>query len=262
MAFQPNQFLSNIKAKGGLAKPSRFQVVLPIPTYINSFVGQSIFEKLTNLPTTITAELQDIFSTERKDSQSRTANPSLSRYLGLQCESSELPGKTLITADAKVYGPSYKVPYQTQYNETTLTFVCTNDFYERKLFDRWIESIMPTDTNNLRFAKDDTTRYMTNIQVLQYDDFVKQIYAVEMIDAYPIGISAQPLSWSEDGFHRVSVQFTYQRFRTIYDSRINIADQVAEKIGGPLGERLLKPISQIDQAITQKVGNIATRVLL
>lgn len=262
MAFQPNQFLSNIKAKGGLAKPSRFQVVLPIPTYINSFVGQSIFEKLTNLPATITAELQDIFSTERKDSQSRTANPSLSRYLGLQCESSELPGKTLVTADAKVYGPTYKVPYQTQYNEMTLTFVCTNDFYERKLFDRWIESIMPTDTNNLRFAKDDTTRYMTNIQVLQYDDFVKQIYAVEMIDAYPIGISAQPLSWSEDGFHRVSVQFTYQRFRTIYDSRINIADQVAEKIGGSLGERLLKPISQIDQAITQKVGNIATRVLL
>ena len=105
-------------------------------------------------------------------------------------------------------------------------------------------------------------RSTTNIQVLQYDDFVKQIYAVEMIDAFPIGISSQPLSWSEDGFHRVSVQFTYQKFRTIYDSRINIMDQVAEKIGGSLGERLLKPISQIDQAITQKVGNIATRTLL
>ena len=75
MAFQPNQFLSNIKAKGGLAKPSRFQVVLPIPTYINSFVGQSILEKLTNLPATLTAELQDIFATERKDAQSKTSNP-------------------------------------------------------------------------------------------------------------------------------------------------------------------------------------------
>lgn len=262
MAFQPNQFLSNIKAKGGLAKPSRFQVVLPIPTYINNFVGQSILEKLTNLPATLTAELQNIFNTDPRDTQSTTANPSLSRYLGLQCESAELPGKTLVTADAKVYGPTYKVPYQTQYNETTLTFVCTNDFYERKLFDRWMESIMPTDTNNLRFAKGDETRYMTNFQVIQYDDFVKQIYAVEMIDAFPIGVSSQPLSWSEDGFHRVSVQFTYQRFRTIYDSRINIADQVAEKIGGSLGERLLKPINQIDQAITQKVGNLATRFLL
>jgi hypothetical protein len=83
-----------------------------------------------------------------------------------------------------------------------------------------------------------------------------------MIDAFPIGISAQPLNWSEDGFHRVSVQFSYQKFKTIYDSRINIADQVAEKIGGTLGERLLKPINQLDQIITQKVGNIATRTLL
>jgi hypothetical protein len=262
MAFQPNQFLSNIKAKGGLAKPSRFQVVLPIPTYINNFVGQSILEKLTNLPATLAAEFQDILNTDIRDEQAKTANPSLSRYLGLQCESAELPGKTLVTADAKVYGPVYKVPYQTQYNETTLTFVCTNDFYERKLFDRWLESIMPTDTNNLRFAKGENSRYMTNFQVIQYDDFVKQIYAVEMIDAFPIGVSSQPLSWSEDGFHRVSVQFTYQRFRTIYDSKINIADQVAEKIGGALGNRLLKPINQIDQAITQKVGNLATRVLL
>ncbi len=262
MAFQPNQFLSNIKAKGGLAKPSRFQVVLPIPTYINSFVGQSILEKLINLPSTLTAELQEIFNTELRDEQSRSSNPALSRYLGLQCETAELPGKSLITADAKIYGPTYKVPYQTQYNEMNLTFVCTNDFYERKLFDRWIESIMPTDTNNLRFAKDNDTRYMSNIKVIQYDDFIKQIYAVELIDAFPIGVSAQAVNWSEDGFHRLSVQFTYQKFRTIYDSRINVADQVAEKIGGALGERLLKPINQIDQVITQKVGNLATRTLL
>lgn len=262
MAFQPNQFISNIQSKGGLAKPSRFQVVLPIPTYINNFVGQSLLEKLINLPANLTAELQDIFNQDLRDEQSRTANPSLSRYLGLQCESAELPGKTLVTADAKIYGPTYKVPYQTQYNETTLTFVCTNDFYERKLFDRWLESIMPTDTNNMRFAKDDKTRYMTNMQVIQYDDFVKQIYAVEMIDAFPIGISSQPVSWAEDGFHRVSVQFAYQKYRTIYDSRINIADQVAEKLGSSLSAKVASSINRVDQAITQKVGNLATRILL
>lgn len=262
MAFQPNQFLANIKSKGGLAKPSRFQVILPIPTYINNFVGQSILEKLTNLPANLTVELQDIFNTEVRDEQSRTANPSLSRYLGLQCETAELPGKSIITADAKVYGPTYKVPYQTQYTETTLTFVCTNDFYERKLFDRWLESIMPTDTNNLRYAKDEKTRYMTNFQVIQYDDFVKQIYAVEMIDAFPISVAAQPLSWAEDGFHRVSVQFAYSKYRTIYDSKINIGDQIAEKLGSSLGAKIASSIDRVDQAITQKVGNLATRTLL
>jgi hypothetical protein len=226
MAFLPTQFLSNIKAKEGLAKPSRFQVVLPIPPYINNFVGQSIFEKILNLPNTIAADVSDIFGTAPQDEQSRTSNPSLSRYLSLQCESTSLPGRTLVTADAKVYGPTFKVPYQSQFGENgeiTLTFICTNDFYERKLFDRWMEAIMPSDTNNLRFAKDEKTRYMTNIKIVQYDDFIKQIFAVELIDAYPIGIAAQPLSWSDENFHRVSVQFTYQKYRTLYEGPTDLA---------------------------------------
>jgi hypothetical protein len=53
MTFSPQLFLSNIKAKDGLARPARFEVVLPIPTYINEFISQSIFEKLLNLPNTI-----------------------------------------------------------------------------------------------------------------------------------------------------------------------------------------------------------------
>jgi len=39
MSFAPNLFLSNIKAKDGLARPNRFQVILPIPQYINNFIG-------------------------------------------------------------------------------------------------------------------------------------------------------------------------------------------------------------------------------
>ena len=48
MSFSPNLFLSNVRAKDGLAKPSRFEVILPIPAYINSFVGSSILEKILN----------------------------------------------------------------------------------------------------------------------------------------------------------------------------------------------------------------------
>jgi hypothetical protein len=105
----------------------------------------------------------------------------LSRYLALQCEAAELPGKTLLTADAKIYGPTFKVPYNSQYGDTTLTFLCTNDFSERKLFDRWIDAINPSDTNNLRFPKGQSSRYMTNIKIIQYDDFIKQIFAIELM---------------------------------------------------------------------------------
>ena len=41
MAFSPNLFLSNVKAKGGLAKPSRFQVIIPIPQIVGKRTAMS-----------------------------------------------------------------------------------------------------------------------------------------------------------------------------------------------------------------------------
>ena len=155
----------------------------------------------------------------------------------MQCEAAELPGRTLQTQEAKVYGPVFKIPYQTQYNEMTLTFLSTNDFWERKLFDRWIEAIHPSDTNNLRYSKGPDT-YMTQIKVIQYDDFIKQIYAVELIDAFPIGVASQQLNWSEDGFHRVSVQFAYQRYRPVYEGNYDLAAAAAALLGKKLNSFL------------------------
>ena len=227
MSFSPQLFLSNIKAKDGLARPSRYEVILPIPKYIDEFISSSALEKFFNIPNNIIAEL----TTGNGRDETKTSNPALSRYLALQCESAELPGKTLLTQDVKIYGPGFKVPYQTQYTETTLTFVCTNEFYERKLFERWMEAIMPTDTNNLRYSKDEQTRYMTNIQIIQYDDFIKKIFIIELLDAFPISIASQPLSWSEEGFHRVSVQFTYQKYRVVYSGSYDIAAAAAALFG-------------------------------
>jgi hypothetical protein len=244
MSFSPNLFLSHINSKGGPAKSSRFEVILPIPPYINRFVGNSVLERILNLPNSVFSDVSDVINNalgrggQETDEFSKTSNSTMSRYLALQCESAELPGKTLQTADVKIYGPTFKVPYQTQYADTTLTFLCTNDFFERKLFDKWMEAIMPSDTNNLRFPKSELTRYMTNIKIIQYDEFVKQIYAVELLDAFPIGVAPQALSWSEDGFHRLSIQFAYQKFRPIYDGNYNLG-AAAASLFGVAGSRLL-----------------------
>ena len=256
MSFSPNLFLSNIRGKDGLAKPCRFEVVLPIPPYINSTVGNSIIEKILNLPNSVFNDVSDAIGSAfgrngQKDEASRTSNSSLSRYLALQCESAELPGRTLATADVKIYGPIFKVPYQTQYGDTTLTFLCTNDFYERKLFDRWMDAIMPSDTNNLRYPKSNTSRYMTNIKIIQYDEFIKQIYAVELIDAFPIGVAPQALSWGEEGFHRLSIQFAYQRYKVIYDGNYNIA-AAATALFGTAASRLLPFGNDVSRIFTRR----------
>lgn len=251
MAFLPQAFLSNINTKDGLAKPSRFQVLLPIPRYINNYISQSLFEQILNLPNTLIADVTT-FLLDNKDKQSISANPGMSRYLSLQCESASLPGKQLMTSDVKIYGPSFKVPYQSQYQDQNLTFLCTNEFYERKLFDKWIEAIHPTDTNNLRYAKGLNSSYLTNIKIIQYDDFIRQIYAVELIDAYPIAISDQPLAWSEDGFHRLTIQIAFQKYKTIYNGDYNLTDFALTVFGAQAQRwidkttgKLLSPIGRI-----------------
>ena len=58
------------------------------------------------------------------------------------------------------------------YNDINLTFICTNQFHERKLLKVFF--IMPPDTNNMRFPKE-KSRYYTQIKVIQYDELIKRI---------------------------------------------------------------------------------------
>ena len=257
MAFSPETFLSNIKAKDGLARPAKFEVILPIPKYINNFIESSLLEKIFNLPNVIIADVtqavNDILGKKDTDAQSITSNAAMSRYLALQCESAELPGKTLMTMDGKVYGPVFKVPYYTQYEDMQMSFLCTNEFYERKLFERWIEAINPTDTYNVRFPKDEATRYLTNIKIVQYDDFIKKIFVVELIDAFPVGIAAQPLSWQDDNFHRLNVRFAYTKYKVIYEGSYDLVAAAAEYFGAK-GSRLF------DNTVNAGVSNILNKI--
>ena len=256
MSFSPQLFLTNMKAHDGPAKPSRFEVILPIPNYINTFVGNSILEQLINLPNNIVSSVTDIFSAPQ-DPATRTTNASLSRYLALQCETAELPGRTIDTHEVKIYGPGFRVPNDSKYaGDINLGFICTNDFYERKLFDRWLEAIHPSDTNNLRFPKGETTRYMCNITIIQYDDFIKKIYSVQLIDAFPIDIASQPLSWSEENFHRLSVRFAYQRYKVIYEGSYDLAAAASALFGVKAAPFFDRAGNSINNTIGKTLANI------
>ena len=79
---------------------------------------------------------------------------------------------------------------------------------------------------------------MTTLKIIQYDEFIKQIFAVELVDAFPTSIAAQPLSWSEEGFHRLTVTFAYQKYKPIYDGGYDLS-AAAAALFGSAGSRLL-----------------------
>lgn len=233
MAFSPNEFVSNINSKGGLARSNLYAVVIPIPTYINNFVTYNITDAIedfgNNLVNSfvdpITSFVNQVLGRGPIDEQSRTSNANMVRELALLCENAEIPGKSFMTQDAKVYGPTYKIPYVAQYSDINLTFLCTNQFQERTLFDRWMEAMIPSDTNNPRFPKSDKSRYMTNIRIIKYDDTAQEVYIVELQDAFPTGLSSQQMSWQDDGFLRLTVQFSYRFYKVLFQGGFNPSQQ-------------------------------------
>ena len=245
MSFSPDKFLSEINKSGGPARANRYDVIIPLPQYINNFVTNSIIDKLVALRDSVIQDVTyalpgfigTLIGQDPISSQALTANPETTRHLAMMCEGAEMPGKTLITEKVKIYGPGFQVPYLTDYKDMNLTFLCTNNFSERKIFDRWMEAIIPSDTNNARSPRGATSRYLSNITITQYDETVNRIYAVQLVDAFPTGIAPQPLAWNDDGFQRLTVNFSYQRYKVIYDEQFGSAGDVMAKLDELFGVR-------------------------
>ena len=129
-----------------------------------------------------------------------------SNELVYYCESAELPGRALGTTDVRIYGPSFKMPFVSAYNEITLTLLCDLNLKQKKFLDFWMNYINPT--NNFFFKYRDT--YTGEIQIKQYSETGETTARFKLIEAYPVTINPMPTSWAEDNFHRVQVSFTYR----------------------------------------------------
>lgn len=148
------------------------------------------------------------------------------------CESAELPGRGFLSYDLRYYGPNLKVPYQSEYQEATMTFLCRAESFERQFFDDWMELINPTSTFDFNY-KDS---YKCEIQMFQFSEAGRRTttepnreanfpsptssqssepvatYAWTLHDAFPILVNPQPVTWADDNFQRLSVAFTYTKW--------------------------------------------------
>lgn len=147
------------------------------------------------------------------------ANPLLNYYntvfndLTYLCEVAEFPGRGFISIDnIRYYGPSFKAPVQSSYEDITLTFLCRQQGLERQLFDDWMDMINPVNNFDFNY-KDD---YACKIDIFQFSDYdttgrgsPDPIYLFSLQDAWPILVNPQPVTWADDQFLRLGVTFTY-----------------------------------------------------
>lgn len=137
----------------------------------------------------------------------------MARDLTYLCEVAEMPGRGFLSIDGiRYYGPTFQLPFVTEYTDISLTFLCRNKQYERQFFDNWMTLINPPNTYDFNYRDD----YSADINIWHLtdvgEDFAKAEYNITIEDAYPTLVNPQSATWVDDNFQRLSVNFTYFRW--------------------------------------------------
>ena len=183
-----------ITRRRGLAVQNRFQVFMTLPILSNvetDIAGFAIGSLLGGF---------DL----KKDRINN--NP---RDLAILCESCTIPGRTFGTLDAPFQGfrQTTKTPTGYVNPDITFSFLLTNDYYPKKLFDKWTNSIIDPET----YAVSYDVEYRTDVIIQQLDRNHNVIYGVKLRNAFPIGVNDITLdNNSNDSVQKLTVTMSYE----------------------------------------------------
>jgi len=134
------------------------------------------------------------------------------RDINVLCQSCSLPGKLIMTGDFDAYGANpRKYPQSSVQEDVEFSFLITGDFYAKKTFDKWQNSIIDQQSQLVEY--DET--YKTDVYIQQLNKDNTPMYAVRLRDAYPIAVNSVDLSNDNtDTTSLVNVTMTYDFFET------------------------------------------------
>lgn len=137
----------------------------------------------------------------------------LPRQFSFMCEGAEFPGREITTVDTRIYGPTYKSPNLSVYNDITLTVLCDYQMSEKRFFDAWVDYINPTSNYNFSFRDN----YVTDIAIFHLNELNDITYGIRLKEAYPVSVGALQASWGDDNIHRLQVGITYRYWEQFVD---------------------------------------------
>jgi hypothetical protein len=183
---------SLVSKKGGLAKANRFNVMFTPPT-----------------ASLLNGNLQGIISSAISGNFSAKNLVNDPRDISLLCDSVTIPGKQISTLDVQTVKQLVKIPYGYLTDDVSLSFLLTNDYHMKTMFDAWINNIVDNDKYCVAYKED----IVTDVIIQQLDEQNTPIYGVKLEGAFPVTMSEIPLSnESVNTISRLNVSFAYDRY--------------------------------------------------
>ena len=179
--------------RGGVARANRFAIFMTPPQ-----------QSLINL------DLQGALSSALSGGFNPASLLNDPRDLALLCESCSLPGLELTTLDYQTISFPIKLPNGYNAPDVEFTFLLTNDYYVRKMFDNWLNLIMPRETYKVAYR--DT--YATDVVIQQLNEKNVPVYGMRLENAFPVSQSSIELNnTSADALQRLTISFTYENMK-------------------------------------------------
>tara|TARA_E500000318_G_scaffold57529_2_gene53370 strand:+ start:307 stop:996 length:690 start_codon:yes stop_codon:yes gene_type:complete len=187
-----DDFKSIFSKRGGAAQPNRFAIFMTPPSQ-----------------TLLDFDLQGAASQLLSGSFEPTSFINDPRDIALLCESCSIPGKQVTTVDYSDYRQPIKLPNGYINTDVDFTFLLTNDFYIRKMFDKWVDAIIPRNSYRVNYRNE----YSTDVVIQQLNRENVPVYGVRLTNAFPITLNAVELSnASTDEISKVTVTLAYEDY--------------------------------------------------
>ena len=212
-----NEVIGLYRSKDGIARPSRYEVVILPPT------GSPTNPFTSALTATDSA-----------------------RNVSLKCESISFPGRNIdTTPDTNIYGPTREIATGFSFAELSATFQCSSDLKEKDFFENWQKASFNANTWAMQFYND----YIGEIQIYLLDEKDNRRYGVKIWECFPKNIAAQTLDYSTINEQmKIDVTFSYRYWTNLGTEALlpqAIGDRIVQRLTDTVTRRITAQIPAI-----------------
>jgi hypothetical protein len=202
--FTITDFQTQIRSKG-VARPNRFEVMIPTPIRLLSTI------------------------------------PDL-RLISLFCESANLPTHNIGVRQQRIYGPAYQRPTSVDYggDGITLSFIIDGNMDVKGYFDSWMQIIVDPNSFHINYSGE----YTSTMRITQLNQQDQPVYAAVFEDVFPKTLSMLDLNQgNQNSVQKLNVTFVYRRWYADHSAIDKISKPVTPNKSNPAAP-IAPPIQQ------------------
>ena len=129
----------------------------------------------------------------------------------LFCDTLNLPGLNVNTAQIRTFGEVREIPYEFNYDAVNMTFYVDGAMEVKGFFDAWIKSVQQGERRTFNYYN----QYICSQMQIYVEDLAnKARYAVELYEVFPKTVSPIQMGYEQKDIMKIQVTFMFKYWKS------------------------------------------------